>query len=62
MVPVDARGQATVPLVTSPVQFDGCAPDLRPAPEHGQDTEEILLELGRTWDDIATLKAANVIP
>jgi len=31
------------------------------APEHGQHTEEILLELGYSWDDIAKLKEEEVI-
>ena len=34
----------------------------REAPEFGQHTEEILLELGYTWDDIAKLKSEEVIP
>jgi crotonobetainyl-CoA:carnitine CoA-transferase CaiB-like acyl-CoA transferase len=34
----------------------------REAPEFGQHTEEILLELGYTWDDIAKLKDEKVIP
>lgn len=34
----------------------------REAPEFGQHTEEILLELGYTWDDIGKLKAKEVIP
>jgi len=34
----------------------------REAREFGQHTEEILLELGYTWDDIAKLKAEEVIP
>ncbi len=33
----------------------------REAPEFGQHTEEILLELGYTWDDIAKLKDEEVI-
>ncbi len=33
----------------------------REAPEFGQHNEEILLELGYTWDDIGTLKAEEVI-
>jgi len=33
----------------------------REAPEFGQHTEEILLETGYTWDDIAKLKAEAVI-
>ncbi|MDH5695625.1 MAG: CoA transferase [Dehalococcoidia bacterium] len=34
----------------------------REAPELGQHTEEILLELGYTWDDISKLKDEQVIP
>lgn len=34
----------------------------REAPEFGQHTEEILLELGYTWDDIGKLKSEEVIP
>jgi crotonobetainyl-CoA:carnitine CoA-transferase CaiB-like acyl-CoA transferase len=33
----------------------------REAPEFGQHTEEILLELGYNWDDVASLKAEAVI-
>ncbi|CAB4767650.1 unannotated protein [freshwater metagenome] len=46
-------------LVTSPVQFDERPPVLRGAPEHGAHTEEVLLELGRTWDDISALHDAG---
>ena len=51
----------TYPLVASPVQFDGEAPSLTRAPDHGEHTEEILLELGRTWDDIAELKTKGAV-
>lgn len=34
----------------------------REPPEFGQHTEEILLELGYTWEDIAKLKEEKVIP
>ena len=33
----------------------------RPCPEFGQHTEEVLLELGYTWDDIAKFKEEEVI-
>jgi crotonobetainyl-CoA:carnitine CoA-transferase CaiB-like acyl-CoA transferase len=49
------------PLVASPAQFDNVAPSLVRAPEHGQHTEEILLELGRSWDDIIELKERDAV-
>ena len=48
-------------LVASPVQMDETADVLRPAPEHGQHTEEILLELGIDWDEIAAGKESGAI-
>lgn len=33
----------------------------RPSPEHGQHTEEVLLEIGYTWDEIGKLKDLEVI-
>jgi crotonobetainyl-CoA:carnitine CoA-transferase CaiB-like acyl-CoA transferase len=49
-------------LPTGPVQFDEAPPDLRVAPEHGEHTEAILLELGYEWSDIATLQDTGVVP
>jgi crotonobetainyl-CoA:carnitine CoA-transferase CaiB-like acyl-CoA transferase len=49
------------PLVASPAQFDGVAPSLRPAPDHGEHTDEVLRELGHDWDYILRLKAAGAI-
>jgi crotonobetainyl-CoA:carnitine CoA-transferase CaiB-like acyl-CoA transferase len=49
------------PLVASPAQFDGSPTELTRAPDHGEHTEEILLELGRTWDEIAHLKEIGAI-
>jgi crotonobetainyl-CoA:carnitine CoA-transferase CaiB-like acyl-CoA transferase len=48
-------------LVASPVQFDGRTPTLRPAPDLGQHTEEVLLELGVGWDELAAAKEAGAI-
>ena len=51
----------SLPLVTSPVQFDGQPGRPRRAPEHGEHTETVLLELGMTWDEIGELKEQGVI-
>ena len=48
-------------LVASPVQFDETQPELRGAPDLGQHTEEVLLELGLTWEDLAADKESGAI-
>ena len=48
-------------IVAAPVQFNEIPPAPARAPEHGQHTEEILLELGVDWDDIAKAKDLNAI-
>ncbi len=54
-------GDVAYRLPAVPVQFDGQPPALRRAPEHGEDTEMLLSELGYEWDDITALKEAGVI-
>jgi crotonobetainyl-CoA:carnitine CoA-transferase CaiB-like acyl-CoA transferase len=54
-------GQPGYRLPAVPVQFDGHPPPLRRAPEHGEDTESVLTELGYQWDEIRSLKEAGVI-
>ena len=48
-------------IVAAPVQFNETPPSPARAPEHGQHTEEILLELDIDWDDIAKAKDVGAI-
>jgi crotonobetainyl-CoA:carnitine CoA-transferase CaiB-like acyl-CoA transferase len=57
----DMGNGVSLPLVTSPVQFDGQPGRPRRAPEHGEHTEAVLLELGLTWHEIGGLKDQGVI-
>jgi crotonobetainyl-CoA:carnitine CoA-transferase CaiB-like acyl-CoA transferase len=51
-----------VRVCANPVQFGGEPPVVdRPAQDAGAQTEEILLELGLGWDDIAALKERGVV-
>ena len=53
----------TARMLATPVEFGDHRPTAaRPAPEPGEHTEEVLLELGYDWDAIADLKASRVIP
>jgi crotonobetainyl-CoA:carnitine CoA-transferase CaiB-like acyl-CoA transferase len=58
---VERDDGVTFPLVTNPVQFDEQQVTLTAAPEHGQHTEEILLELGYSWEDIIAHKESGAI-
>ena len=49
------------PLVASPVMFDEETYELKAAPEHGQHTEELLLELGYSWEDIIARKESGAV-
>jgi crotonobetainyl-CoA:carnitine CoA-transferase CaiB-like acyl-CoA transferase len=60
-VPLPEGGSAR--MVASPVDFSDAALSPRAgAPELGQHTEEVLLELGYDWEAIGALKDGRVIP
>lgn len=60
--PVEHPSGDTVWVVRAPVSFDGQAPQMAVAPEFGEHTEEILLELGHSWEEIAQLKEVGAVP
>ncbi len=61
MAPVESPDGVAFDLVGSPCQFDEDVPRLRPAPEVGAHTEEVLLELGMSWEEIAAYKRDGAI-
>lgn len=48
-------------LVRSPATFDEEIPHLSAAPGHGEHTEEVLLGLGHSWEEITALKACGAV-
>jgi crotonobetainyl-CoA:carnitine CoA-transferase CaiB-like acyl-CoA transferase len=50
-----------VQLVASPAQFDEQPVPAERAPEHGEHTETILMDLGYDWDRIAALKESGAV-
>jgi crotonobetainyl-CoA:carnitine CoA-transferase CaiB-like acyl-CoA transferase len=51
----------TFEIVAGPIQFDERPPDLSRAPDHGEHTDEVLLELGYHMDRILELKIKGAI-
>ena len=48
-------------VANAPVEFDETPTRPRHAPSAGQHTEEVMLELGLTWDEIIELKLAEIL-
>jgi crotonobetainyl-CoA:carnitine CoA-transferase CaiB-like acyl-CoA transferase len=56
------RTGENIEIVKSPIEFSATPSSIRrTAPELGEHTEEVLLENGYTWDDIAALKEKGAI-
>ena len=63
IVEVEHPSFGPVKIMTTPIRLNKEAPPIRRiAPEIGQHNEEILLEMGYTWDDIAKLQHKKIIP
>ncbi len=58
---VEAGDGSSFRLVANPVQFDETPAGTTRAPEAGEHTEEILLELGFDWDRIGALRKEGVL-
>jgi crotonobetainyl-CoA:carnitine CoA-transferase CaiB-like acyl-CoA transferase len=59
--PVDYGAGRIMPMVSTPIQFDGSPLAPRPAPALGENSEEILTALGYSEDEIIGLKIADVV-
>ena len=62
-VPFDHPTYGRIEVMANPVKLSETPASIRmPAPEFSQHTEEILLELGYTWEDIAQFKEQGIVP
>ncbi len=61
-VEIEHAGSKSTRIVNNPIEFGGVgAPKYRRAPELGNHTEEVALEIGLSWEDIARLKADGAL-
>ncbi len=62
IVPFDHPEFGKIEVLANPIKHSKTPATLRtPAPEFSQHTEEILLEMGYTWEDIEQLKTEGII-
>jgi crotonobetainyl-CoA:carnitine CoA-transferase CaiB-like acyl-CoA transferase len=60
-VPLDHPTYGRIEVVANPIKLSKTPVTVKTAPEFGQHTEEVLLEHGYTWEDIAKFKEEKVI-
>jgi crotonobetainyl-CoA:carnitine CoA-transferase CaiB-like acyl-CoA transferase len=58
---VETTSGRKLAVAANPVQFNETVPRTSAAPEHGQHTEEVLLDLGLSWDEIIAHKESGAI-
>jgi len=58
---VDYGSGRSLPMVSSPAQFDRTAPELRPAPGFAADTDEVLDSIGMDMDAILEAKISGAV-
>jgi crotonobetainyl-CoA:carnitine CoA-transferase CaiB-like acyl-CoA transferase len=58
---ITASSGAEFALPANPVQFDETPVAVRHAPDHGEHTDEVLLELGLTYDEIIEHKVSGAV-
>ena len=62
LMPFDHPTLGRIEVIANPIKLSKTPATIRmPAPEFSQHTEEVLLELGYTWEDIAKFKEQNTI-
>ena len=59
--PITAAGGAEFVLPANPVQFDETPVAVRRAPDHGEHTDEVLMELGLSYDEILQHKVSGAV-